>query len=221
MLTLDLEGLEVLRRVIEQHEIGFVVLDSSSRLKPADVSENKPDEIGPWLDSLASLAMETRAYVLLIAHTGHQTDRDGGRPISATRGATSYGQVAQVAMTFRREASEPALRVLRAEGNAMEDTTTRFVVADVERGESAGHINRFQPLEARSPEAILASAGMVPGAPPISAAEYTRRTHPAPPNAPPDWRPSGYAQRKAKDELSTFEKRGLVVQTDKGWIRAE
>ncbi len=145
LLSLDANGLGALRRGLDFEQagpdpIGFLVLDSLSRLKPAGISENEADWISPWLDDLQALAADYGLYTILIHHTGH-ANRSGAA--ASARGSSAIGAVAQVALRLDRDERRPRERTLTAEGNEIERGSHVFEVADAEAPE--WHVDYFRP----------------------------------------------------------------------------
>jgi hypothetical protein len=142
---LDRKNLQLLRAALEEHDrqgdpVGLLVLDSLSRLKPPEISENDADEMTEWLGQLQALAADLGVYVLLIHHTGH-ANRAGA--VSAPRGSSAISAVAQVVMKLDIPSSNPRQRRLQIEGNEIEQDLLTFNVCDPDDAE--GRINYFRP----------------------------------------------------------------------------
>ena len=106
----------VLRRAEEsQDPYGLILLDSLSRLKPADAEENSNDAMSAWLGPLQEIAETFSCYVILVHHIGH-AGREDIR--TAGRGASAIEAVCQ-GLWMIEETNDPRFRVLRIAGNAL------------------------------------------------------------------------------------------------------
>ena len=219
MLQLNDLGIGLLRSGLDQaikanDPYRFVILDSFSRLKPTDVEENDNDGVVRWLTDLANLAIEHKIYVWLVHHAGHGRDDNRRKPISAGRGASGIGQVAQVVLFLERVASEPRKRKLSVQGNTIEESTVVFRVS--EDAERAEHVNRFIPDEDELP--IGWEDLFEPGIP-ISINAIAKNLA-SPPGSPPVDKPSGNDRRLAERVCRKLEKRGEIeMLEDRRWAR--
>jgi hypothetical protein len=124
---------------------GFVLLDSLSRLKPAELDENSADDMTGLCAPLQALAEELGVYILLVHHRGHSNDPSRAAAIGAARGSSAIGAVAQFAWTLDAVPGEPRQRVLRVSGNDLLEAEHYFQVA----GEKAepGAIHHFRLVD--------------------------------------------------------------------------
>jgi hypothetical protein len=129
---LDSEGLGVLVEEMntareEGRPYKLVVIDSLSRIKPADCEENSNDDMSAWLQALETVADSQACHVLLIHHEGH-SQRDGA--VSSTRGASAITAVPQVVWHLDRVKDAPTYRRLTISGNNVTGQTIELEVAD-------------------------------------------------------------------------------------------
>ncbi|MGH0031717.1 MAG: AAA family ATPase [Myxococcota bacterium] len=133
LLRLDDTGLALLRKSLHAARVAgepyrFGVLDSLSRLKPAEYEENSNDDMTRWLDALEEVAEEFGVYLVLLHH---QHKMETGNARTAGRGASAIDAVAQG--TWLLEAGdEPYTRKLRVHGNALDERIHEFEVAPPE-----------------------------------------------------------------------------------------
>jgi hypothetical protein len=166
LLCLDGRGLSALRELLENARdegdpIGFVVLDSLSRLKPSSIEEVDNDAMSAWLDRLEQIALDFGVYMLLIHHQGHDTRGARGQARSAARGASSIGAVASVSMLLERVKGQPRRRRLKVDGSFVLERELLFDIADA--GEPAGAIHYFRladPYAVYDPPALIGSEGI-------------------------------------------------------------
>jgi len=205
LLRLDETGVAALRGLIEESRragdpIGFVVLDSLSRLKPGDVEENDADAMSAWLDSLAAIATDMNVYVLLIHHAGHAARAN---PVSTPRGSSAIAAVAQVVLNIETPAGRSWERTLRVDGNNIESASTTFRVSD---DGDAGRVLFFQPADPAGDADIetllpVGSQVSVNGlALKMMAEDGMKADH-----------PSGSAKRRAREVASAWKSAGLVA----------
>ncbi len=219
ILSMAPEGLELLRAGLAQAaEAGapyrFAILDSLSRLKPAGVEEKDNDGMATWLSRLAELAVEFGVYVWLIHHAGHNTEGSRGNPISAGRGASAIGQVAQVALYLSKVPGQPRQRKLSIQGNEVDDSTLIFNVS--EEPEPVYHVNRFVPADLALPDnwEEIFELGV-----PLSTNAIAQKMGVAP-SSPPNEPPSGYQRRLAQRLCEKLEKLGEIKRLENGcWER--
>jgi hypothetical protein len=218
LLTLDTGGLRVLREVVHHARdvgdpFGLVVLDSFSRLKPAEVRENESGEVSCWLDALDAIALEEGVYIVLIHHTGHARGTRSTDPRSAPRGSSAIAAVAQVLWLFDRD-RDPHQRVLRVDGNAVFGDTLRFRVAP--EGAAATEIHYFE-LEGGEP-LVLPDVYIKPGEE-LSQSDIAWRICGLVPL--PGKRPPGAAQARARALVEVWRAAGLVESRPGkhgGWV---
>jgi hypothetical protein len=139
-LTTLRDGLATAKRA--GRPFGVVVLDSLSRLKPAEVEENDNDAMSTWLGRLQEIAEEAGAYLVLIHHRGF-SERDEAR--TAGRGASAIAAVAQVAWLLEDVPGNARMRRLHVQGNAVLASQLHFEVA----GEKSapGEVLYFRPVD--------------------------------------------------------------------------
>jgi len=219
MLSLDNSGAELLRAGLDQaiaagDPYRFLILDSFSRLKPTDVEENDNDGVVAWLTGLANFAIDYEIYVWVVHHAGHNTTGNRARPISAGRGASAIGQVAQVVLYLTKVPGELRKRKLTVEGNTIDECTMVFRVS--EEPEPAEHVTRFIPDEDQLHngwEEIFRSGV------PLSINAIAKKLE-SPQGSPPKRDPSGHWRRLATRLCGRLEKLGEIEQLENGrWIR--
>jgi hypothetical protein len=153
---LDAMGLGILAEVlIEAAAAGrpysLLVIDSLSRIKPADCDENSNDDMTAWLQALETLADTHRAWLVLIHHEGHG-QRDGA--ISSTRGASAITAVPQVVWHLDRVKDAPTYRRLTVAGNNVTGGVFELEVANGrEHKPDAIHYWRRTEVSAEYPHA--------------------------------------------------------------------
>jgi len=145
LLNLDERGLRRLRQLLatarrKGRPIGLVVLDSLSRLKPADADENDANAMTALLDALAAIAAEFVAYVVLVHHVGLA---ERNQLVTAPRGSSSIAAVAQAIWRWEVIPNQPRLRLMTATGNAIENSRITFEVAPED---DAGKVLFFLPV---------------------------------------------------------------------------
>jgi hypothetical protein len=146
LFSLGSDGLRALRSHLERaaktgDPFGFVLLDSLSRLKPADVEENDADGMTAFLGPLAAMASDLGVYVQLVHHEGHA---EGRSTVTAPRGSTSIAAVAQAVWHFELDKNRPNERTLTSTGNAIETTRLSFRVAP---DDQPGKVAFFTPAD--------------------------------------------------------------------------
>jgi hypothetical protein len=152
LLTLDEAGLAMLRGGLDRARADgdpytLAIFDSLSRLKPAGLEERDNDGMSAWLDELAEIALEFKLYLVLIHHVGHSSDPNRSDARGAGRGASSISAVAQAIWLFERDATDPHVRRVQVDGNAILPAELHFEVADgtAEPG-SINYFRRSDPL---------------------------------------------------------------------------
>lgn len=153
LLTLDDEGLVMLRAALNAARdagdpFGFVVLDSLSRLKPPGIEERDNDGLTAWLDAIEAIAVECGVWIVLIHHVGHTSDEGRKEARSAGRGASAISAVSQVVWLFERVKSNPRLRRVEIDGNAVLPGELHFEVAG--KHDPPGTIQFFAPSDPTS-----------------------------------------------------------------------
>ena len=141
--------------------IGFVVLDSLSRLKPPEVDENDNDGLTAWLDALEAIAFEEGAHIILIHHQGHSRQGRKTPAQSAPRGASAIAAVVAVLLVLDKPAKKRR-RSVRVEGNFLTGSETTFEVAP--ESAEASEILYFRPVDplaAHDPEMLLGPEGEI------------------------------------------------------------
>ncbi len=215
-LQLDRDvGLPLLRAALRDAQdagqpFGLVVLDSLSRLKPHGVEENDNDGMTTWLDELESIALEFKAYVLLIHHVGH-AGREDAR--SAARGASAIGAVAAGLWSFDTDASNRRCRIVRVAGSFLEDAVHRFRVVGRKGKES--HILFFRRAEASDFAPTDPGEVIKPGER-LSSTELDWRILKMPRNAPVDRNRLSKAQRKRAQRVREAWVAAGLLRVEKG-----
>ncbi len=211
LLRLDLAGLAALRGALLDARdrgapVGYVVLDSLSRLKPPGLEERDNDGLTEWLDALEEIASSCGVWLVLIHHVGHTTDAGRGEARSAGRGASAIAAVAQVVWLYERVRSSPRLRRVEIDGNAvlpaehhLEVSAPRSSAGAIEHHRPSDPLGGHDPHELLGREALslTALAWRIAGEEPATGRK-----------------PPGAALRIAGELASRWERAGLVDVTD-------
>ncbi len=150
----DEHGLPALKATLAEardqgRPFGLLILDSLSRLKPADIDENDNDAMTEWLDKLESIALESGVYVILIHHAGH-AGREDAR--AAPRGASAIGAV-PAGLWWLKRTNNARHRLVRVAGWMLQDQTLEFAVCKPDAPESnIDFFRRESPAERMNPE---------------------------------------------------------------------
>ncbi len=212
MLELDREGVAALREALLRARdagdpFGFGVLDSLSRLKPAELDENSADEMTGWLGALQQLAEDVDAHLALVHHQGYAGRDDA---VGASRGSSAIGAVAPTLWLLG--VSAPRQRTLKIQGNALEGDEIVLEVA----GEtaSAGALNYFRPVD---PQAELAGAldELLAFGETVSTRELALRLEEQLTGKRPE-RESGKTRTMAAQLRERWKREGRVVVTENG-----
>jgi replicative DNA helicase len=212
LLLLDSSGRAQLRSLLAAQRdagdpIGLVILDSLSRLMPAEIDEIDNSQMSRWLDELASIATEMRAYVIAIHHAGHSTDPSRSDPRSAPRGASAIAAVAQTVWLLDRVPGSPHHRRLAVDGAAVlpAEITLQVAPETAEPGEIL-YFRRAAAATDRDPRSLLE-----PGET-LSTRDLARRL--AGDALDVDAPPPGDLQRLAAQLRERWRAAGLVTVTD-------
>jgi len=212
LMTLDEGGLRTLRAGLMAARdagtpFGFVLLDSLSRLKPADIEENDTDGMSAWLDEIEDIAVTAEVYIMLVHHLGHSSDPARSEARSAGRGSSTIGAIAQVAWLLERVPGNPRQRILKVDGNEILPAEYTFEVC----GEKAepGSIHYFRPIDPLDHYNV--DNLVVPGEA-INITTLAWRTKGEPPD--PNKRPGGAAQKVAGSLFSRWKRDGLGTVHD-------
>lgn len=82
------EGVSTLRKIIEEHQAEFLVIDTFSHITAAD--ENLKKEMQPVMNALNTIARELNCSILLIHHTGKPSkDNSGKSMVYRSRGSSA------------------------------------------------------------------------------------------------------------------------------------
>jgi hypothetical protein len=166
LLCLDERGINALRKRLQDEvkagdPIGFIVLDSLSRLKPLGVEEIDNDGMSQWLDALEQISLEFQVYVLLIHHQGHTGGGARGEARSAARGASAIGAVASVSMLLERVKGNSRQRRLSVDGSFVMEADLTFNVADESAAAGAIHYFRLtDPYAVYDPTVLIPVSGI-------------------------------------------------------------
>jgi hypothetical protein len=212
LLRLDERGLSALQVALEGARVagdpfGLLILDSLSRLKPADVEENANDDMSRWLGELQELAESARVYTLVIHHRGH-VERDAVH--SAGRGASAIGAVAQALWTLEHLTRNPRQRRLRVSGNAVLGNEIHFQVAGEKN--APGEILYFRPID---PLDAYPLDDLLSAQEELSTSELAWRIADRRPKGPLD-RPPGTASKMASALRDRWHAQGLVEVVETG-----
>jgi len=155
LLALDPKGLAALVGALhaarrDGDPFALLVLDSLSRLKPAELDEDSPSDMTPWLGELHRIAHSEGVCALLVHHArkGRAGAREGdGDPFDAIRGAGAILAVADVAIVLRRPAGSEGerYREILARGNCIPDWRGTFEVCGA--GHEPGTLYRWRPID--------------------------------------------------------------------------
>jgi hypothetical protein len=214
LLTLDDVGLRALKAGLavardSGDPFSLVILDSLSRLKPPDVEERDNDGLTHWLDELEAIATHFGVWILLVHHVGHSAEADRREARSAGRGASAIAAVAQVVWLLERVPSDPRLRRLEVDGNAVL-LAEHFLEVAPETAEP-GEVLYFRP---RDPLADYRADELLSDDEPITVSTLAWRLADKEPEV--GKRPPGTELRLAAKLASTWERAALVYVTRGG-----
>jgi len=200
LFKLDPAGLALLRRMLQSaadagDPFGLVLLDSLSRLKPAEAEENDADAMTAFLDPLAAIGADLGAYVVLIHHEGHA---ERANPVTAPRGSTSIAAVAQAVWKLEAPDGRPWERTVTVSGNAIESGSLTLRVSGED---AAGKVLFFRPVDPFAEMDLVPFAG-------LGVTAIAKRLHGE------RGKPSGSSLRRARDIEAELRRRGMHRRAD-------